>query len=67
MFKRLLSFLIGLTRLIGKINIAIMLAIIYILIFTPTGLVLRLFRRNKPTQDSQWIKREIESDLERQF
>lgn len=67
MFKRLLSFLIGLTRLIGKINIAIMLAIIYILIFTPTGLVLRLFRRDRSTQDSQWIKRNTESDLERQF
>lgn len=61
---------------LGHINTRIILTVLYYLVMTPVGLVMRLFRDPldrslKDTRDSQWIRREREpvdvARYERQF
>jgi hypothetical protein len=61
---------------LGHINTRIILTVLYYLVMTPVGLVMRLFRDPldrslKDTRDSQWIRREQQpvdvARYERQF
>jgi len=61
---------------LGHINTRIILTVLYYLVMTPVGLIMRLFRDPldrslKDTRDSQWIRREREpvdvARYERQF
>lgn len=62
------------THAIGRFNTGLLLCIIFYLIFTPIGLVLRLFRidplskKIEKAKDSYWILTESKTDdYERQF
>lgn len=61
---------------LGHINTRIILTVLYYLVMTPVGVIMRLFRDPldrslKDTRDSQWIRREREpvdvARYERQF
>jgi hypothetical protein len=61
---------------LGHINTRIILTVLYYLVMTPVGLVMRLFRDPldrslKDTRDSQWVRREQQpvdvARYERQF
>jgi hypothetical protein len=63
-------------HVLGHVNTRIILSVLFYLVMTPVGLVMRLFRdplnrSMRDTQGSQWIKREIEpldpARYERQF
>lgn len=58
---------------IGYVLSHVIMAIIYFLIFTPVGLVMRLFgrdpmcRRFEPGATTYWVKREVIADAKRYF
>jgi hypothetical protein len=70
MLKRLLRIWMTFARLIGTVNTYILLFVLFICVLTPTGLVMRLFKKDlfsQPSSNSGWIKRSDKEDLERQF
>lgn len=61
---------------LGHVNTRIILTVLYYLVMTPVGLIMRLFRDPldrslKDTRDSQWVRRESQpvdvARYERQF
>lgn len=70
------SILLFISHIIGWINTRLLLGIIFYLVFSPIGLVLRIFRKDlldrkfNSDKDSYWIPREGDVDpkrCERQF
>jgi hypothetical protein len=64
----------GLARLLSRITTPIFMAIVYFLIITPAGIVMRIFGytplRRESGQETFWITREPahrRSDMRRQF
>ena len=58
---------------IGFVVSHVMLAVVYYLVLTPTGLLMRLFgydpmnRRFDPDAETYWVPRETEQDVKRYF
>lgn len=70
MFKRLLGLWHSFARLIGTVNTSILLFLLFFFVLTPTGLIMRLFRKSvfsRKESGSLWNKRSEEENLERQF
>jgi hypothetical protein len=69
------AFWMGLANLLSKVTTPIFLAVVYFLVFTPFGLVMRLLGcqplRRPPKSESFWISRDPltrqRADMERQF
>lgn len=62
----------GLARLISKVTTPIFMGVVYFVVITPAGLVMRLFGRNpldhQPDQSGFWVERDAERHpMERQF
>lgn len=70
LFKRIFAWWLIFAVLVGRINTFILLTVLYFLVLTPIGLILRLLGKTPLTRsggDSQWVKRVGEENLERQF
>lgn len=55
---------------VGKVNTIILLTLLYLLVITPIGFLMRLLGKNTlafPDLPSFWCRRRCEVDLERQF
>ena len=56
----------GLSRLLSKVTTPIFMGVVYFLVITPMGLLMRLFGRNplvhRPMNDSYWLRREPHGD-----
>jgi hypothetical protein len=61
----------GFAHLLSKITTPIFMGIVYYLVLTPIGLLMRAFGKNPlapPPAPSGWVRRDpVKSDLERQF
>ena len=62
----------GLALAISKVTTPIFMSIVWVLVLTPAGLIMRLVGRNpmrrEPIEAGFWVRRErTDSDLERQF
>jgi hypothetical protein len=70
MLRKLLKMWMTFARLVGTANTYILLSALFICVMVPTGLVMRIFKKDlfsNPSANSGWIKRSDKEDLERQF
>ena len=63
----------GLAGILGWINTRILLGLIFYLVFTPIGLIMRVLRRDvlkrkvDPSVDTYWVDREKNSNIKEHF
>jgi len=70
MLKKALRIWMSFWKIIGTINTYIILSIVFFLLVTPLGIIMRLIMKNpfqKGDEESYWIRIDEKNDMERQF